>query len=100
VTDVARTGKALWLEDEAAFLARWPHLAAERARSGIEACAVLPLLVGGRTLGVLLVGFPEPRLIQAEDRSYIRLVALPCAAALERAVRGHPTPQPLRAVER
>jgi GAF domain-containing protein len=100
VAEVARTGKAHWLEDSAAFLARWPHLAAERAHAGIEACAVLPLLVGGRTLGVLLVGFPEAQHLPAEDRGFIRLVALPCAAALERAVRGHPTPHPLQAVER
>jgi GAF domain-containing protein len=100
VAEVARTGKALWLEDTAAFLARWPHLAAERAKAGIEACALLPLLSGGRTLGVLLVGFPAPRAIIAEDRSYLRLVALPCATALERAVWRHPTPPPLRAVER
>jgi GAF domain-containing protein len=98
VADVARTGKALWLEDVAAFTARWPHLQAERAQAGIEACAVLPLLVGGRTLGVLLVGFRTPRPILAEDRSFIRLVALPCAAAMERAVWRHPTPAPFPAV--
>lgn len=94
VADVARTGKALWLEDAAAFLARWPHLAEDRARAGLEACALLPLLAGGRTLGVLLVGFPAPRPILAEDRSYLRLLALPCAAAMERAVWQHPTPAP------
>jgi GAF domain-containing protein len=98
VADVVRTGKALWLEDAEAFLARWPHLAAERARAGLEACALLPLLAGGRTLGVLLVGFPRARPISAEDRSYLRLVALPCAAAMERSVWRHPTPAPLPAV--
>jgi hypothetical protein len=41
---------------------------------------------------VLLVGFAAARRIQVEDRSYLRLVALPCAAALERAVWRHPTP--------
>jgi GAF domain-containing protein len=92
VADVLRTGKAIWLEDGAAFLARWPHLAAERTRLGVEACALLPLLAGGRTLGVLLVGFAAARRILVEDRSYLRLVALPCAAALERAVWRHPTP--------
>jgi GAF domain-containing protein len=99
VADVARTGKALWLEDTPAFLARYPNLAGERARAGIEACAILPLLVGGRTLGVLLAGFPTAHPILAEDRSYIRLVALPGAAALERAVWRHPTPMAMPAVE-
>jgi GAF domain-containing protein len=92
VSDVVRTGKALWLESGDAFLSRWPHLAEERARAGLEACAVLPLLAGGRTLGVLLAGFTTPRAILPEDRSYLRLVALPCAAAMERAVWRHPTP--------
>lgn len=92
VSDVARTGKALWLEDPEAFLSRWPHLAEERAKAGLEACAVLPLLAGGRTLGVLLVGFPSRRALPGEDRSFIRLLALPCAAAMERAVWRHPTP--------
>jgi len=100
VADVVRTGKALWLEDADAFLSRWPHLAAERARAGLEACALLPLLAGGRTLGVLLVGFPKAHAISAEDRSYLRLVALPCAAAMERSVWRHPTPAPLPAVRR
>lgn len=99
VADVARTGKALWLEDAAGFEARWPHLGAERSRAGVEACALLPLLAGGRTLGVLLVGFPAPRLLSPEDRSYVRLVALPCAAALERAVWRHPTPLATPAVK-
>ena len=98
VADVARTGKALWLEDAAAITARWPHLGQERARSGVESCALLPLLAGGRTLGVLLVGFAAPRAIRAEDRGFIRLVALPCAAAMERAVWRHPTPGALPAV--
>lgn len=99
VADVARTGKALWLEDGPAFLARWPHLAAERARAGVQACAVLPLLAGGRTLGALLVAFHAPRRFPPEDRSYVRLVAMPCAAAMERAVWRHPTPVALPAVE-
>jgi GAF domain-containing protein len=90
VADVARGGKALWLEDGAAFEARWPNLSADRLRAGIAACALLPLLSGGRTLGVLLVGFPAARALPPEDRGYIRLVALPCAAALERAVKQDP----------
>jgi len=98
VADVARTGKALWLETPEAFLSRWPHLGPARARAGLEACALLPLLAGGRTLGVLLVGFAAPRRILVEDRGYLRLVALPAASALERAVWRHPTPVAVPAV--
>jgi GAF domain-containing protein len=98
VAEVARTGKALWLEDAAAFSARWPHLDAGRAEAGIASCGLVPLLAGGRTLGVLLVGFDVPRAVAPEDRGYVRLVALPTAHALDRAVWRHPTPAATRAV--
>ncbi|MBK9519905.1 MAG: GAF domain-containing protein [Anaeromyxobacter sp.] len=95
VAEVARTGKALWLEDGQAFDARWPLLTEQRRLAGIGACALVPLLVGGRTLGVLLVAFAQARPLPAEDRGYVRLVALPCAAALERAGwRDPPPPRP------
>jgi hypothetical protein len=47
---------------------------------------------------VLLVGFDVARAVAPEDRGYVRLVALPTAHALERAVWRHPTPPAVRAV--
>jgi len=98
VAEVARSGRALWLESPEAFAARFPHLDAQRAAAGLEGCGLVPLLASGRTLGVLLVGFDVPRAVAPEDRGYVRLVALPCAHALERAVWRHPTPVTLQAV--
>jgi len=98
VAEVARSGKALWLDDAVAFSARWPHLDAGRAEAGIASCGLVPLLAGGRTLGVLLVGFDVPRAVAPEDRGFVRLVALPTAHALERAVWRHPTPPAVTAV--
>jgi GAF domain-containing protein len=98
VAEVARSGKALWLDDAAAFSARWPHLDADRAAAGIASCGLVPLLAGGRTLGVLLVGFDVPHAVAPEDRGYVRLVALPTAHALDRAVWRHPTPAGVKAV--
>ncbi len=98
VAEVARTGRAAWLEEPAAFAARWPHLDANRAAAGIASCGLVPLLASGRTLGVLLVGFDVARAVAPEDRGYVRLVALPCAHAVERAVVRRPTPVAVPAV--
>jgi GAF domain-containing protein len=93
--EVARTGRALWLGGDEALAARYPHLVERRARSGIRSCALVPLLAAGRTRGVMLVGFPGGQPLAPEDRGFVRLVALPCAYALDRSVWRHPTPGPL-----
>jgi len=98
VAEVARVGRAVWCERPEVFTERWPHLEAGRARAGLAACALVPLLAGGRTLGVLAVGWDEARALAPEDRAHLRLVALPCAYALDRAMWRRPTPTPLPAV--
>jgi GAF domain-containing protein len=96
--EVARTGRALWLAGDEAFAARYPHLVERRALTGIRSCALVPLLAGGRTRGVLLAAFDTAGPLSPEDRGFVRLVALPCAYALERAVWRHPTPGPVPAL--
>ena len=85
VAEVAGVGRAIWIEEPGRFAERWPHLDQGRARAGVAACALVPLLAGGRTLGVLAVGWDQARVLSPEDRAHLRLVALPCAYALERA---------------
>jgi PAS domain S-box-containing protein len=82
--EVVRTGRALWLDaTEIAF--RYPHLEAGRAAKEEAAWAVVPLLASGRALGALTVAFQSPRTLEGDERTFVRLVAQLCAAALDRA---------------
>ncbi len=83
--EVVRTGKAIWLESPEEIAQRYPHLEKERARREEGAWAVVPLLSSGKPLGVLVASFPEARRLEADERTFVRLVAQPCAQALERA---------------
>jgi PAS domain-containing protein len=46
---------------------------------------VVPLLASGKPLGVLVAAFPVARRLEADERTFLRLVAQPCAQALDRA---------------
>jgi GAF domain-containing protein len=83
--EVVRTGRALWLESPEEIAGRYPHLEAERARRGEGAWVAVPLLASGKALGALTIAFPSPRHLEGDERTFVRLVAQPCAAALERA---------------
>lgn len=83
--DVVRTGKALWLESPEEIEASFPNLEAGRRARGEGAWAVVPLLSGGEPLGAITVAFPGPHRFDADDRLFVRMLAVPCAQALERA---------------
>jgi len=52
--------------------------------SGEAACAVVPLVVGGETLGALGFDFDGPRRFAAEDRAFVVMLASQAAVALDR----------------
>jgi PAS domain S-box-containing protein len=83
--EVVRTGRALWIDSPEEIVGRYPELEAQRAARGEEAWAVVPLLASGHALGALTVGFPAARRLEPDERAFVRIVAQPCAAALERA---------------
>jgi two-component system sensor histidine kinase UhpB len=83
--DVYRSGEALWLESNAALLARYPFLAPLRAPSGNQALAVIPLRGQDSSLGVLSISFLGDREFGPDDRSFLLARAGQCALALERA---------------
>jgi GAF domain-containing protein len=83
--EVVRSGRAIWLETPEEIAQRYPHLERDRAAREEHAWAVVPLLASGKALGALAVSFPQARRLEADDRTYVRLVAQPCAQALERA---------------
>jgi GAF domain-containing protein len=83
--EVVRTGRAIWLETPGEIAHRYPHLERERATREERAWAVVPLLASGKAVGALAISFAELRRLEPDDRTYLRLVAQPCAQALERA---------------
>jgi signal transduction histidine kinase len=54
-------------------------------RMGIHAAAAVPLLIGGRRLGVLVYGLAEPHLFSAAEIALLREVGGRIATAIERA---------------
>ena len=59
-----------------------------QAAAELGALAVLPLLVEGRSIGVLSLGFADARDLSDEDRAFMAAAASQCAQAVER-VRLH-----------
>jgi signal transduction histidine kinase len=82
--EAARSGQAVYLATPEAF-DTYPALAPLRREVGNAAWAALPLVVDGRTLGVMGLGWSEPREFRADDRAFLSAVASQCALALERA---------------
>lgn len=79
--DVVESGKALWIESHEELESRFPALAARRSEG---TWAVVPLLAGGAPSGALTVVVPGARRLEPDERLFIRMLAMPCAAALER----------------
>jgi two-component system, sensor histidine kinase len=86
MTDVARTGEAVWLCSYEDFAARYPHLAASGARSGSSSAAWVPLKTGSACIGVFGLSFRDAQPIDHDGRrAFILALAEQCAQALERA---------------
>lgn len=79
--EVVESGKALWFESRDELALRYPELASGRPE---QTWAVVPLLAGGRPSGALAVALPAARRLEPEERLFLRMLAMPCAAALER----------------
>jgi GAF domain-containing protein len=94
--DVVESGKALWIESREELAARFPELAAARAEG---TWAAVPLLTGGAPSGALVVAFAEPRRLELDERLFVRMLAMPCAAALERIRLGEAAAHERRAAE-
>jgi len=85
--DTMRSG-GTWAESEADYLTLYPALAKLKA-AGPRAKAFwsVPLVAEGRALGLLGVGFYEPRRFSQEDRALVETLTKHCAQALSRASR-------------
>jgi serine phosphatase RsbU (regulator of sigma subunit) len=81
----ARSGAGIFLESPADRDARYPMLSAAPLHAD-AAYAIVPLVADGlQPLGVLVVGFAEPRVFLDDEREALATLGTHCALALERA---------------
>ncbi len=87
VLETLYTGKSVWAESEREYDALFPAVARLEA-SGPRAKALwsVPLIVEGRPIGLLGMGFYEEQRFSADDRRFVETFAKLCAQALLRAV--------------
>jgi len=86
--ETLRTGSSVWAESEAQYIAIYPALATAKAEGRrAKAFWSVPLIVENRPVGLLGMGFYEPRKFSAEERSFVETFAKQCAQALLRASR-------------
>jgi signal transduction histidine kinase len=81
--DVVQTRAPVFVESPAHWLER--YLPPAPGMEIAPAAAGLPLLVGERLVGVMVLRFPEPRSFSPADQTQILSVASQCAQAMERA---------------
>jgi signal transduction histidine kinase len=81
----ARTRRPLWYESAAHVKRAYPLLAADYEATGFEAMAVVPLIVAGRTTGVIALNFLEKRSFREDEKRLLVALADQCGQALERA---------------
>ena len=85
LSEAVREKTAVLIGDDRALAARYPHLTAEREKTGTKALAAVPLLVDGRPLGAIGLSFRSEQEFGSEDRAFIQGLAAKSALALERA---------------
>jgi signal transduction histidine kinase/CheY-like chemotaxis protein len=83
LAEAARTRRAIFVSTEAEVRARWPHLADHVVNT--RACAAVPLVVRGRTIGAMALRYDEPRAFDEAERAFIQGAAQICAASVDRA---------------
>jgi len=82
-----RSSAGMWAESESDYASHFPALSRIKAQ-GPRARAFwsLPLIVEGRHVGLLGMGFYEPRAFPPDEREFVATLTKQCAQALERAV--------------
>src|SRR5690606_32468000 len=79
------TGEVQIIESQEEAPDRFRETRALGVRMGVHAAAAVPLLAGGRCLGVLVYGLDYPHRFSAEERDLLAEVGNLVAAAVERA---------------
>jgi PAS domain S-box-containing protein len=82
LVEATRERRAIYLSTPEEVRARWPRLAEQ---TPMRACAAVPLVVRGKTVGAMALTYDEPRAFDAAERAFIQGAAQICAAAVDRA---------------
>jgi len=84
VCSAVRTREAVFLADSDAYERHFPAFAAAHTAGGYHACAALPLLIGGRILGCLMLSYAPPQRFRRPQRAYVATLAELVTQAIER----------------
>ncbi|HUQ07271.1 MAG TPA: GAF domain-containing protein [Kofleriaceae bacterium] len=79
-----RTGRPIWLDDQAAILARYPHLNDIVTRGRNYRVACLPLIAHEQVIGSMGLTFDNAPPLDIDEREFLQLIAGYSAMALER----------------
>ncbi|ADP83561.1 SpoIIE family protein phosphatase [Pseudofrankia inefficax] len=82
---VLRTGRPRFDNDRKSYLRDYPDRGPNLDAMSIDALASLPLIVSGRPIGLMVLGWPEPQAFEEDERRFLLTLVGPFAQALERA---------------
>ncbi|MBC7541859.1 MAG: GAF domain-containing protein [Candidatus Sericytochromatia bacterium] len=85
VVEVVRTGQPVWLGSLTAIATAHPERARLLADWGVGSMVCLPLIIDGRTIGCMGLGYSEPQAFDAPERLFLQALAAQCAQAMDRA---------------
>ena len=83
--DALRANTPLFFSHHGDLAAAYPELEAHTGGVAAVASAVLPMVEGGRPLGVIVLDFREPHHFNADEEHFLLTLAGQCALALDRA---------------
>jgi PAS domain S-box-containing protein len=83
--EVAATGEPVWICDNDAYLQRYPRSPEVYQRGDDHACAVVPMKLQQRVVGVISLNFDHDRDFSLEDKDLLMTLCAQCAQAMERA---------------
>jgi signal transduction histidine kinase/PAS domain-containing protein/putative methionine-R-sulfoxide reductase with GAF domain len=85
IAELVRRKESVFLPDHSAFRARFPRWPSDGHPSGQEAWIGVPLIAStGAPLGIFALGFPAPRMFDADLRRYVESMGDQATQAFER----------------
>ncbi len=86
LTDAIRMERPIWLETLSAYQQHYPKIVEDaQGQTGTQALIAIPMMVNRQVVGGIGMSFPQPRLFDADERSFILALAQQGAQALARA---------------
>ncbi len=85
IAETVRTTQPIFIENLAAFIAKYPNLADVVALTGNNAWATIPLIAEAKIIGALGLSFTTEQIFNEEDRGFMLTLGQQCAQAIARA---------------